>query len=163
MYAGEGVGNRTCKRHGWVCEACGRGEPVRRRDVETDGQRNRLCLPTKRAEDSQHEAEGGDGLRKPHSRISACFGRDLEDRFSKHEVCSPYAQYATSELTDNVARCGPCCDRPFDKEGQRNGGISGEPLTLGQECLSRPRASLRLRASCIKADATETPRGVVAA
>jgi hypothetical protein len=37
MYAGEGVSSRACKRHGRVCEACGPGEPVRRRDVETDG------------------------------------------------------------------------------------------------------------------------------
>ena len=58
MYAGEGVRNSACKRHGRVSEVCGGCEPIRRRNVEADCQRNRLGLPPKGAEDSQQEAEG---------------------------------------------------------------------------------------------------------
>ena len=79
-----------------------RGEPVGRRDIEADRNRNRLALEARHRENGDDQAEGGDEFREPLRRAGARLDRELEQGQFEHAVRDQSPDAAADDLRARV-------------------------------------------------------------
>jgi hypothetical protein len=96
----------SCARSGADVAGHHRGHPRRRR-----------------AQDHQHEAEGGDGFGDPLAGAAAQPGRELQNGRVEHRMRQPGAEHRADELRRDVRREQRARQQPAHRQHDRHGGV----------------------------------------